>query len=123
MSFDNIVSRAQAWAATPGAKRLGRIVRAIFFVAVIAILLWQLREIGWADVLRALPSQPLFYLLFFVNFRVLPLTEVPIFRLLLGQPIPGALPVLVRKRIVNAVLVDYSGDLYLYGWARTRLFP
>ncbi|WP_375250565.1 hypothetical protein [Sphingomonas sp.] len=121
MSFDNIVSRAQAWAATPGAKRLGRIVRAIFFVAVIAILLWQLREIGWADVLRALPSQPLFYLLFFVNFMVLPLTEVPIFRLLLGQPIPGALPVLVRKRIVNAVLVDYSGDLYLYGWARTRL--
>ncbi|PCG10571.1 hypothetical protein COA17_04000 [Sphingomonas ginsenosidimutans] len=121
MDFKTIATRAKAWAETPGAKRLGRVARILFFVAMIAILLFQLRAIGWSDVIRALPTQPLFYILFFVNFMVLPLTEVPIFRLLLGQAIPGALPVLVRKRIVNAVLVDYSGDVYLYSWARTRL--
>lgn len=121
MTIKTVAARVQAWAETPGAKRIGRVMRVLFFVAITAILLFQLRAIGWSDVLRSLPTQPLFYLLFFANFMVLPLTEVPIFRRLLGQPIPGALPVLVRKRIVNAVLVDYSGDLYLYDWARKRL--
>ena len=121
MAINDLVTRAQAWAETPVAKRLGRIGRVLFFVVVLGVLLFQLRDIGWRDVLRALPVQPLFYILFFVNFMVLPVSELPIFRLLLGQRMPGALPVMVRKRIINAVLVDYSGDLYLYGWARSRL--
>ncbi|MEH3101747.1 hypothetical protein [Sphingomonas adhaesiva] len=121
MTLLPLITRVQAWAETPGAKRLGRVLRALFFVAIIAILLLQLRAIGWAEVLRSLPANPWFYLLFFVNFMVLPVSELPIFRLLLGQRIPGALPVMIRKRIVNAVLVDYSGDFYLYSWAKSRL--
>lgn len=121
MTRQPLVARVQAWAETPGARRLGRIGRVLFFVAMTAVLLLQLRAIGWAEVLRSLPANPWFYILFFVNFMVLPVSELPIFRLLLGRAIPGALPVMIRKRIVNAVLVDYSGDLYLYGWAKSRL--
>lgn len=121
MRINDLVARARAWAETPAAKRLGRVGRVLFFVAITGVLLFQLRDIGWRDVLRALPVQPLFYVLFFVNFMVLPVSELPIFRLLMGQPMRGGLPVMVRKRIINAVLVDYSGDLYLYGWARSRL--
>ena len=121
MTLRQFIARVQAWAETPGAKRLGRIGRVVFFVAITAILLLQLRAIGWAEVVRSLPANPWFYILFFVNFMVLPVSELPIFRLLLGRAIPGALPVMIRKRIVNAVLVDYSGDLYLYGWAKARL--
>jgi hypothetical protein len=116
-----LMARLGVWAQTPLAKRLARVGRVLFFVVMIAVLVYQLSGIGWHDVLRSLPVQPLFYILFFVNFMVLPVSELPIFRWLLGQPIPGALPVMIRKRIVNAVFVDYSGDLYLYGWGRSRL--
>lgn len=115
------LERLQAWAKTPAAKRVGLALRILFFGAMILWLVLKVRAIGWREVVANLPTQPLFYLLFVLNFLVLPLSETVTFRLVFGQRLPGALPVLIRKRILNSALVGYSGELYLMVWLRRTL--
>ncbi|KQM98795.1 hypothetical protein [Sphingomonas sp. Leaf25] len=121
MTLADRFARVQTWSETPAAKILGRVCRALFFVGVLAWLVLKVRAIGWSNVAAALPRTPWFYLLFVVMFMALPLSEVLIFRLLLGRKLPGALPVFVRKRVFNSAFVGYSGELYLFVWVRQRL--
>ncbi|MEP9401592.1 hypothetical protein [Sphingomonas sp. VNH70] len=121
MTFAERLAALQAWSETPAAKIAGRVLRALFFVGVLVWLILKVRAIGWGAVAAALPRNPWFYLLFVVMFMALPVSEVWIFRLLLGRPLPGALPVFVRKRVFNSAFVGYSGELYLFVWARQRL--
>lgn len=87
-------------------------------------MLWlvlKVRAIGWREVAASLPTQPLFYLLFFVNFLVLPASETVVFRWILRRPLPGAFPVLIQKRVYNSALVGYSGELIFLLWLKNRL--
>ncbi len=111
----------QAWAARPGVQRAGVALRWLFFAAVIGWLLLKVQAIGWGAVWRALPTAPSFYILFVAMFLALPASETWIFRLLLGRPLPGAFPAFIRKRVFNSAFVGYSGEVYLFVWARQRL--
>ncbi len=113
--------RLHDWSQTPAAAWAGKVFRALFFVGVLLWLVLKVRAIGWSNVAAALPRTPWFYILFVVMFMALPVSEVWIFRLLLGRPMPGSLPVFVRKRVFNSAFVGYSGELYLFVWARQRL--
>jgi len=121
MNASAALERLQGWSETRAAKRIGTIFRALFFVGVVAWLVLKVRAIGWESVVAALPRTPWFYLLFVVMFLALPVSEVWIFRRLLGRQLPGALPVFIRKRVFNSAFVGYSGELYLFVWARQRL--
>jgi hypothetical protein len=67
------------------------------------------------------PTSPLFYVVFLAFYLCLPLSEGAVFRLLWSCPVRLSLPVLLRKRIYSRYLVDYSGEAYLYLWARRAL--
>ncbi|MDJ0278494.1 hypothetical protein QLH51_16985 [Sphingomonas sp. 2R-10] len=121
MTLADRAQRLHDWSQTPAAARMGKVLRALFFVGVLLWLVLKVRAIGWGNVAAALPRTPWFYILFVVMFMALPVSEVWIFRLLLGRPMPGALPVFVRKRVFNSAFVGYSGELYLFVWARQRL--
>jgi hypothetical protein len=121
MTLADRFHRVQAWSETPAAARLGKVFRLLFFVGVLLWLVLKVRAIGWQNVAAALPRTPWFYILFVVMFLALPVSEVWIFRLLLGRSLPGALPVFIRKRVFNSAFVGYSGELYLFVWARQRL--
>jgi len=121
LTLSQRAQRLHDWSQTPAAALLGKVFRALFFVGILLWLVLKVRAIGWASVAAALPRTPWFYILFVVMFMALPVSEVWIFRLLLGRSLPDSLPVFVRKRVFNSAFVGYSGEVYLFVWARQRL--
>ena len=74
---------------------------------------------GLAGLSRAVPTNPLFYLVFAVYYLGPPTFDYVIFRRLWQIPIAG-MAALHKKRISNEVLFGYSGEAYFYAWARQR---
>lgn len=89
---------------------------------VVVYLLVRLSGIGWMNILEELPTEPLFYLFFLALYVSLPVAEVLVYRIAWG-PLPrGALfRALVRKRVLNRDVLGYSGEVFLYGWARKHV--
>jgi hypothetical protein len=115
------LERLRALADRPAARIAGKVARVAFFAGMIAWMVLKIRAIGWRDVLASLPVDPLFYILFVVGFLILPASEIAVFRTIFGRALPGAFPVLIRKRIYNSALVGYSGELYLFVWLRRTI--
>ena len=88
-------------------------------VATAALLVQQVSEIGWRKVWAVLPDAPLFYLLFAASYLTLPVSELVIFRRLWALPW-RSFRLFLRKRVMNEALLGYSGEAYLYFWARRR---
>jgi energy-converting hydrogenase Eha subunit A len=100
-----------------GWRRLIAPLRIATTVLVAAYLVHQLQQIGWNEVLRSLPGSPWFYVVFFVNYLSLPLFEVLIYHGLWRIGLKS-LPALLRKRVYNESVVEYSGEAYFYLWAK-----
>lgn len=102
-------------------KRVQLVARMAVLVGVFAYLIWRLSSIGWIAVLQALPTAPLFYLIFAVRYCVLPTTEMLIYRRLWNVHMAPYWPVFFRKRVFNFGVLDYSGEAYFLAWARATL--
>ncbi len=100
-------------------------VRAVSIIAsliVITLVGWQLSHFGIDRLWAMLPATPLFTLLLVLLYMVLPVSEWLIYRRLWGAP-PAILTPLIRKNVINDLVVSYGGEAFLYGWARARLKP
>jgi hypothetical protein len=95
--------------------------RVAFVLGVVAYLIARLTAIGWAEVWASLPRTPWFYLLFVAMFFALPVSELAVYRLIWGAGMLRSFPVFVRKRVYNSTIIGYSGELYLFVWARQHL--
>jgi len=93
----------------------------VFTIGLVVYLVHQLGEIGWGEVLTSIPRTPWFYLLYVGFYFCAPLCESAIFHLLWDCPARRSLPALLKKRVYSRYLLDYSGDAYLYLWARRRI--
>jgi hypothetical protein len=60
---------------------------------------------------------PLAWLALPLLYLVQPLSDFAVFRRLWSMP-PAGLEALLRKNVINEVLLGYSGEAYLYVWAR-----
>jgi hypothetical protein len=92
--------------------------RAISLAVLVAIVL-QLRNIDFAHVWSIVPTSPLFWLVFVVNYMVGSVGDWIIFKRLWNIPASGILA-LLRKQISNTLLFGYIGEVYFYDWARKR---
>lgn len=102
---------------SPGAKRL---LSLGLSAAILAYLANAVAKIGWHEVLEVLPGNPLFYLLVAMSYMATPVTEYLIFRR--WWPLtPRALAVFSKKRVLNEAVFGYSGDAYLFVWAKKAL--
>jgi hypothetical protein len=87
----------------------------------LAYLTYRLTQIGWAEVWQARPRSWLYYLVLLASFFVQPAADLLVYRNLWrisGQP---RLSTMLRKRLLNSAVLDYSGDAYFFGWAAGRL--
>jgi hypothetical protein len=112
------------WAASLRGKRVHgalKWLRVLFVLGVVAYLIVRLSAIGWADVWTSLPRTPWFYVLFLVMFFALPVSELAIYWLIWGTSVLRSFPVFVRKRAYNSAIIGYSGELYLYLWAKQHV--
>lgn len=85
----------------------------------VALLIVQVRAIGWDTIARVWPSSPLFYLLFAGSYLGPILTELIIYGRLWNVGIE-ATPLFFRKRVMNEALFGYSGEAYAIWWAKTH---
>lgn len=125
MTYDSLLSVAKArWQAlstslapSPAARR---ILSFGFSVAILFYLAHAVADIGWREVLAVLPANPLFYVLMAMSYMATPVTEYIIFRR--WWPLtPRAIAVHVKKQVMNEAILGYSGDAYLFVWARRNL--
>lgn len=96
--------------------------RRLFVVVVLALLVRQLAAVGWKEILSSLPASPWFYVLFVVLFFSLPVTEAFIYRQLWRFRYWDGLIAFLKKRVLNKDVLGYSGDVYIYLWARKEAF-
>jgi hypothetical protein len=116
-----LVARATAFAARPAGKLAVRVGRGALLVGVLAFLAYQLADVGWRGVWEGLPRTPWFYVLVLAMYFILPITEVLIFGWLWRVPFRRLFGVSLRKRVLNADVLGYSGDVYFGVWAHRRL--
>jgi hypothetical protein len=90
-------------------------------IAVVTFLAYYLTQVGWTRVWNSRPTSPGFYLVLFLQVLTLPVFESIIYGRLWSGGKPLNLSVLLRKQYLNGLMVDYSGEAYLYLWAKRTL--
>ncbi|TVR27269.1 MAG: hypothetical protein EA390_13995 [Balneolaceae bacterium] len=103
---------------TPRAKQVQKFARRLVIAVIVGIIIYQLFDIGWDEVLRNLPTQPLFYILFFILYLTLPVAEVFIYRQVWAVQKWKMFKAFLTKRVYNDEVMGYSGELFLFIWAR-----
>lgn len=121
MWLKGIFDRGTTFAQSPVGKKGLRWMRLIFITGIIGLLVYQLSRIGWMEVLRSLPVQPAFYVLLLAMYFLLPISESLIYGRLWHVRAWDCLSIMLRKRVLNMDIVGYSGEVYLFSWAKSRL--
>jgi len=106
---------------TDAGKTVLKWIQRVINVGVLLWLAFELTEIGWTEVWKALPTQPLFYLLFLGMFFQLPLFEILIYRITWTFDALKSVPIFLLKSVYNKDVLGYSGEVYFFLWARNRL--
>ena len=102
-------------------RKASRVVGFAFTLLVGAYLAWRLTRIGWAQVWRAIPGNPLFYAALVLRFLTPVFFQSLIFRLIWKKPIGLLFPACLTKYVLDKNVMDMSGDVYLVGWARKNV--
>lgn len=121
MNLSLIPERWRAFAGTDAGKRLLRVLRGVFLMAIVGVLIYQIWKIGWERLLHALPSEPAFYVLLLAMYFLLPITEAMIYGRIWSMPPWQCIAVMIRKRVLNMDVIGYSGEVYLFMWAKDRV--
>ncbi|MEJ2411180.1 MAG: hypothetical protein P8Y48_18255, partial [Novosphingobium sp.] len=99
---------------------MARALSAVASIAVFVIVGLQVAYFGFGRLFEMLPSAPAFFLILLALHLVLPVSEWVIYRRLWAIPVSGIVP-LLRKGVINDLVLSYGGELYLYDWARKRV--
>lgn len=102
-------------------RMLLSILRWAIALAVIAYIVVTLRDLGWTTVWLALPGHWTFYALVALLFMVQPVADLVIYRRLWRIGPPLGLTAMLRKRFFNSLVIDYSGEGWLFTWARRHM--
>lgn len=98
--------------------KMASVVLTLFFVFYLVL---KLTKIGWGQVWQSLPVTPWFYVLLVVKFFTLPFFQVLIFRLVWKNSFRDLFPVMLNKLVLDKNVLDMSGDVYLYVWAKKNV--
>ncbi len=104
-----------------GVGFLKKSLRFILQICIIGYLLYQIYMIGLVQVLKSLPTNPVFYLLYGAIYFSLPLAEILIYRIKWPINVRNSFTVFLQKKVLNTDVLGYSGELYLYQWAKKNL--
>ena len=86
----------------------------------LAIIGWRLSQLGWREIWQARPANPGFYLLLVLQFFLQPFGDYLVYRHLWQENRPP-MAVILRKRLMNTFMLDYSGEAFFFLWAKRHL--
>jgi hypothetical protein len=113
--------RAAAFSQTRSGRIAQQLARWGVPVVLFAIVGYMLTRTGWTSIYASRPDSFWFYLVLLVPFFVQPVADLFLYRYLLGVGRALPLSIFLRKRYMNTVMLDYSGEVYLFFWARKNL--
>src|ERR1700761_3554861 len=90
-------------------------------LVLLVLLGYRLTQIGWADMWSARPARIAFYLVLPLIFFTQPFADLLIYRYLWKVDKEVSFGVMLRKRYLDNVVLDYSGEAYFYFWAQNRM--
>ena len=90
-------------------------------LALLAIIGRRLTELGWRGIWIARPVNAGFYVLLVLQFFLQPFGDYLVYRNLWGRANTPPMKVILRKRLMNTFMLDYSGEAFFYFWAQARL--
>ncbi len=108
------------WFSTPAGLRVKRIGTIGLSLIILLVLVRAIAEIGWQEVLAALPLNPWFWLCYLGSYFIQPACDFIIYRRWWTFGWRGIAPFL-KKRVMNEALLAYSGETYLMAWAARLL--
>jgi hypothetical protein len=106
------------WSKTSSCRLILTTFRYAIILTVIGYLIYQITTIGWLELWNAFPVEPLFYLLFAGIYLTQPLIETAIYRHTWRVPYLKIFPAVQQKRVYNSEVAGYSGEVFLFMWAR-----
>ncbi len=111
------------WLARLKASRIGKLTILLLRwgipLALLAIIGYRLSALGWREIWIARPAALAFYILLAAQFFLQPFGDYFVYRNLWRDPPPMA--VILRKRLMNTFMLDYSGEAFFYFWAQRNL--
>ena len=90
--------------------------RYVLYAMILGILVYQLYEIGFEDIIRSVPKNPLVYVLSVALFFILPVSEHVAYERFFKFKAAESIPMLIKKRIFNKNLMSYVGEFDFYLW-------
>jgi hypothetical protein len=117
----HLKGRFDAWAETPVGRWTLKLLRHGVTLAVLVYLVYQMTRIGWGRIWNALPTTPWFYVLFLALYFLLPVFQSIGYSLIWNRPFRWLFPALIKSGVYNKEVLNYSGVMYLFSWARARL--
>ncbi|MDB5740227.1 MAG: hypothetical protein JWP16_1267 [Alphaproteobacteria bacterium] len=90
-------------------------------LALLAIIGHRLSQLGWRGIWQARPGNAGFYLLLVAQFFLQPFGDYFVYRGLWGRDATPTMAVILRKRVMNTFMLDYSGEAFFYFWAQRNL--
>lgn len=109
-NLDKIGQRIPSW--------VPLIARRLVLAIVLVLILWQIWNIGWNEVLQNLPLNPLFYVILAALYLTLPTAELLIYKHVWDIKKRKLFRTFIVKRVYNEELFGYSGELYLFNKMR-----
>lgn len=119
--LDEWRTRYEAFASSPTGARVQKWAQRLLTLGIVGYLVVRFSQIGWGEILRELPTNGWFYAIFLLLYATLPVSESVIYRIAWGTPFWRNLPVFIKKRVYNKDFLGYSGEAYLFAWARRHV--
>jgi hypothetical protein len=113
--------RVEQWADTPVGRWTLTLLRYGVTLGVLVYLVYQMTRIGWGRIWASLPTTPWFYVLFLALYFLLPVFQSFAYSLIWQQPFRRVFLPLLKSSVYNKEVLNYSGEMYLFSWARARL--
>lgn len=88
---------------------------------IVGYLFYKIYEIGLAQVVTTLPVHPFFYIIIIFIYISLPLSEIFVYRIKWKFDLSQTFFVCVKKKVINAEVLGYAGELYYIRWVKKHL--
>ena len=98
-----------------------RLLRWAVPIVLLVIIGRRLSELGWHEIWTARPGNPVFYILLVLQFLIQPFGDYFVYRNLWGAQSTPPMTVILRKRVMNTFMLDYSGEVFFFLWAQQNL--